>query len=310
MKDRPLLSLCIPTNGIIDWVIPTIDNIYKQKVDNSLFEIIITDNGNNREFKKIISRYAKAHSNLYYYENNSGIFLNEIESYRKASGVFIKYVNHRNILHDGVVNKLIDFVQNNLEEKPIVYFSNGVLQGVGNIDSYDNFNDFVKRLSYFSSWSSGMAIWKDDLDKLPELLDCYNELFPHTTILFNERKRKRYIVDNSVIFHEIDTGNKPKGKYDVFYAFGIEYPSIIYNLLKDGDITKETFEYVKQQNLGFIGRLYINFVVLKKFTSYDLSGFNDMFGKFYTKKELYIAIIKKSFWKAKKEIRKKLGLKV
>ena len=45
-----LLSLCIPTNGISEWVFPVLDSIYNQKVDDSLFEVIVTDNGNNEQF--------------------------------------------------------------------------------------------------------------------------------------------------------------------------------------------------------------------------------------------------------------------
>ena len=42
-----LLSLCMPTNGISEWVFPSLDSIYNSSVDESLFEVIVTDNGNN-----------------------------------------------------------------------------------------------------------------------------------------------------------------------------------------------------------------------------------------------------------------------
>ena len=51
---KPLVSLCIPTNGVVEWVFPVLDSIYNQIVDNALFEIVITDNGNNVVFKKNI----------------------------------------------------------------------------------------------------------------------------------------------------------------------------------------------------------------------------------------------------------------
>ena len=309
---KPIVSFCIPTNGVSEWVIPVLDSIFKQNVDESLFEVVIGDNGNNNKFKNDINIYLEKYSNIHYFKIISELFLSEIETYSKAQGLFIKFVNHRSVLIDGTVHRFIQFAKDNQNERPIVYFSNGVLEGVGDINEYNSFNDFVRRLSYFSSWSSGMAIWKDDLDYLLLNNDYkeFNELFPHTTILFGFRDRKKYIVDNNVFFNEIDSGEKPKGKYDVFYAFGIEYPNIIYNLYKDNSISKETFEFVKYRNLGFIGRLYINYIVLRQYTSYDLSGFNNIFGKYYTKLELYRAIIRKSFWKANKEIRKNLGLKI
>ena len=48
----PLLSLCIPTNGIIELIFPVLESIYSQNdVDSSLFEVVVMDNGDNREFK-------------------------------------------------------------------------------------------------------------------------------------------------------------------------------------------------------------------------------------------------------------------
>ena len=33
---KPLLSLCMPTNGVVEWVFPVLESIYKQGCDNSL----------------------------------------------------------------------------------------------------------------------------------------------------------------------------------------------------------------------------------------------------------------------------------
>ena len=52
---NPIVSLCMPTNGVIEWVFPVLDSVYEQGCDNKEFEIIITDNGNNKEFKVIIN---------------------------------------------------------------------------------------------------------------------------------------------------------------------------------------------------------------------------------------------------------------
>lgn len=55
MEDKfPLLSICIPTNGIVEWVIPVLKSIYSQKADNSLFEVVVTDNGNSSALSKAV----------------------------------------------------------------------------------------------------------------------------------------------------------------------------------------------------------------------------------------------------------------
>ena len=289
---KPLVSLCIPTNGVVEWVFPVLDSIYNQIVDNALFEIVITDNGNNVVFKKNIQDYLKIHTNIVYVETQALPFVNEIESYKKASGELIKFVNHRTKLVEGTLQRMIDYVESNREIKPITYFSNGVLKMSKDKHEFSSFDEFVKNLSYWSSWSTGMTIWKSDFDKLPEDVSEFNELFPHTNVLFDVRDRGKYVVDNSIIFDEIPQGKKPKGNYDLYYAFGVDYPRIIENLLKDGSITVKSYKYVLDKNLEFIASLYWQYNIKKDYCSYDLSGLEDMFGKYYSRTDLIKKVAK------------------
>lgn len=289
---KPLVSLCMPTNGVIDWVFPVLESIYNQKVNNEQFEVVITDNGNNAEFKKAIKEYLLTHANIVYAETQALPFVNEIESYKRASGELIKFVNHRTKLVKGTLQRMIDYVEGNRAIKPVTYFSNGVLKMSKDKHEYSTFNEFVMDLSFFSSWSTGMTIWKSDFDKLPEDVSEFNELFPHTNVLFDVRDRGKYVIDNSIIFDEMPQGKKPKGNYDLYYAFGVDYPRIIENLLKDGSITEKSYRYVLDKNLEFIARLYWQYNIKKEYCSYDLSGFDDMIGKYYSRAGLNMKVAK------------------
>ena len=287
-----ILSLCMPTNGVVEWVFPVLDSIFEQGCNSDDFEVIITDNGDNAEFKKRIKEYGLSHRNLHYYETKALPFINEIESYKRANGQLFKFVNHRTKLVKGALQRLIDFAKYNAEKKPIIYFSNGVLERENKSYAYETFDDFVRNLSYWSSWSTGMTIWKEDFEHLPEDVQSFNELFPHTNVLFAERTRGEYIIDNSVIFDEMPQGKKPKGAYDLYYAFGVEYPGIILDLLRDGSITADTFKVVLDGNLEFIAGLYFQYNIRKDYCSYALSGFNNMLGVFYSRKKLKIKVLK------------------
>lgn len=284
--NKPLVSLCIPTNGVIEWVFPVLDSIYKQRCLDELFEVVITDNGDNQEFEKQILLYKQNHPNLHYYQTDALPFINEIESYKHARGPLIKFVNHRTILVNGALNQLIHLVKDNFETKPVMYFANGVLEKKNETFEYNSFDEFVKNLSYWSSWSTGMTIWKEDFDKLPKDVSNFNELFPHTNVLFAETDRNQYLIDNTIIFNEIPQGKKPKGNYDLFYAFGVEYPSIILDLYRNNSITTSTFKSVLKDNLLFISELYYSYFIKKEYCSYDLNGLNNMYGIFYTKSQL------------------------
>lgn len=298
-----ILSLCMPTNGVVEWVFPVLDSIFEQGCNSDDFEVIITDNGDNAEFKKRIKEYGLRHRNLHYYETKALPFINEIESYKRANGQLFKFVNHRTKLIKGALQRLIDFAKYNAEKKPIIYFSNGVLERENKSYAYETFDDFVRNLSYWSSWSTGMTIWKEDFEHLPEDVQSFNELFPHTNVLFAERTRGEYIIDNSVIFDEMPQGKKPKGAYDLYYAFGVEYPGIILDLLRDGSITADTFKVVLDGNLEFIAGLYFQYNIRKEYCSYDLSGLGDMYCIFYRKHELMVALLKVVLNKLKSKVR-------
>ena len=300
---NPILSLCMPTNGVSKWVFPVFDSIFEQGCNSSDFEVVITDNGDNIEFKEKIKEYGLGHKNLHYYETEALPFINEIESYKKANGQLIKFVNHRTKLVKGALQQLIDFSQNNAEKKPITYFTNGVLKKENKSYAYETFDDFVRNLSYWSSWSTGMTIWKEDFERLPEDIENFNELFPHTNVLFAERDREEYIIDNSVIFDEMPQGKKPKGSYDLFYAFGVEYPSIILELYRNSSITAKTYQKVSRDNLAFVAELYFKYFIKKEYCSYDLSGLGDMYCVFYRKHELLAALPKVVLNKLKNKVR-------
>ncbi len=308
MKHIPLISICIPTNGVVEWVFPTLDSIYKQGIDNELFEVVITDNGENQRFKELIKKYLDIYNNIVYTETNVLPFINEIESYKRANGELIKFLNHRALLADNSLLYLIGYVKDNLREKPVTYFSNGVLSISRAVHEYDTFDNFVKALSYWSSWSSGMAIWKSDFKKLAMDTSKFNKLFPHTNILFNERNRQKYIVDNTVIFSETPQGNRPKGNYDLYGAFGIEYPDIIKQLEKDHSITAETFRFVANKNLEFIASLYWDYNIRKKYCSYELGGLVNMYGKYYTKRQFMLKVIRHGCIGCIKKILKMIGV--
>ena len=288
---NPIVSLCMPTNGVIEWVFPVLDSIYEQGCENKDFEIVITDNGNNKEFKEKIKIYNQKHLNLYYFETNALPFINEIESYKRANGRLIKFVNHRTLFVEGALNQLIELAKENSDAKPIMYFANGVLKKEKKVFEYATFDEFVNNLSYWSSWSTGMTIWKEDFDKLPEDVSDFDELFPHPNVLFNERNRNKYIIDNTVIFNEIPQGRKPKGDYDLFYAFGVEYPSIILNLYRENSITADTLRSVLKDNLRFVAYMYSLYFIKKEYCSYDLNGLKDMYNIFYTKKQLVSEVL-------------------
>ena len=64
-------------------------------------------------------------------------------------------------------------------------------------------------------------MWKSDFEKIPESWK-YNKISPHSDVLFRERHKAKYIIDDSLWCQDIDSSHVAKGKYDLYRAFGVE----------------------------------------------------------------------------------------
>lgn len=304
MSINPILSLCLPTNGIIEWVFPVLDNVYNQEADIDEWEIIVTDNGNNDEFQEKMYIYATEHKNLIYKKTNAYMFENQIEALRLASGVYLKFLNHRSILEPGALQWMIDVVKSNIEDRPIMFFSNGALK-YKNMRLYNSFDSFVKGLCEFASWTTGVGVWKSDFEKIPTDW-IYNKISPHSDVLFWVRDREKYLIDDKVWSHDIDTSHTKKGKYDLYKAFAVEEPSITLNLFIEGDISSLTLKYIIHRYERCVARFYRLFNIFKDPCSYNLDGFNEAMGIFIMKYRVlliaYLGVPKELIYRMLKKI--------
>lgn len=281
----PVISLCLPTNGVIEWVFPVLDSIYNQKVENELFEVIVTNNGNNHEFDIMMQEYARKHNNLIYKKTDAYMFHNQLEALKLATGVYLKFVNHRGVFQDGALREMINIILENTTDMPVIFFSNGTLKKSEYV--LDSFDAFVGTLKRYVSWTTGVGIWKSDYEKIPDDVRI-DKISPHSCILFSERKKKKYLIENFVFSKDIDTDASKKGTYNLFKAFAVEEVTIALNLLIDGDISAKTFKAVKKDYRNFVSELYYIYIIKKEPCSYDLTGFNDSMGIFFTKADIYI----------------------
>lgn len=302
LDNEKVISLCLPTNGIIEWVFPVLESIYSQKIDEKYYEVIVTDNGNNEEFYKMMCDYKTKHNNLIYERNSSYLFDNQLEALKLANGKFLKFVNHKGLFLQGTLEKMIKFIIENMDEKPVIYFSNGVMKN-NSVKNYRTFDDFVYNLGRWASWTTGVGIWKEDYDKIPKDLK-YDKISPHSAILFSEKYKTNYCINDFPFSEEIEKDQSKKGNYDVFKAFGVEELTITLNLYIDGVISAKTFKHVKREYRKFVALIYWTHVMKKDPASYILDGFDDNMGIFFNKYEVLIEAI---FTGIKQTIHKIIG---
>ena len=280
-----ILSLCMPTNGISEWVFPSLDSIYASDVDCSLFEVIVTDNGDNDDFKIRMYEYSKKHENFIYKETDAYMFDNQLEALKLASGDYLKFVNHRSVWLPDRLQYLIDFIEKYKEEKPVIYFSNGAMGWGPNYREFGSFDEFVYNLGVYGTWTSGVGIWKETYENIKDVAQ-YDRISPHAGILYGDRKNSKYIINDRYWMKDIAVDHRNKGNYNLYKAFGLDEFIITLNLYRDGDISEDTLIHVKKCFRDFLVQLYKDFNINKVPCSYDLSDFDKHLRIFFDPEEI------------------------
>ena len=278
MENLPILSICIPTDGSVQWVLPVLDSIYAQGYDNSKFEVIVTDNGKDSQLPQHIAKYE--YPNLKYKQTNDKGFLNLVTALKEGCGLFCKMLNHRSVLLPGSIGKLVDMVESYKETKPIIYCPNGEKKGV-TIKECQDINEFLFNVSFYSSWSAGIGFWKDDIANIDNIR--LDELFPNASLLFNIRKDAQYVIWNNRYMSMGDDAGK--GGYDYFHTFCVHFLDLLSILRIEERITEKTFVSIKWDLYNFLKDVYLLEIFLPTSHTFILddikSSYAVYYGRFY-----------------------------
>ena len=285
MDNQPILSLCIPTNGAVQWVLPVLNSIYNQKYDLSKFEVVITDNGKSSQLASYLKDYD--YPNLRYIVTTDEGFLNLVTSLKEGRGLFCKMINHRSVLEPGTIEEMIELVERYEDSQPVIYCSDGNVKGMEIIECKD-LDQFIANLSYWASWSAGIGFWKKDIEQIGSVeLD---KMFPNASLLLNLRKESSYVIWNKK--YEQMGDDAGKGGYDLYDTFAVHFLDIIKGLLVDGRISQQTFNAVKNDLFGFLTILYKNEAILPTKHTFILKDIKKSMQVYYGTSGYYRMVVK------------------
>ena len=301
MDNQPILSLCIPTNGAVEWVLPVLDSIYKQNYDVTLFEVVITDNGKDSHLSDYLKDYN--YPNLRYIQTTDEGFHNLVTSLKEGKGLFCKMINHRSVLLPNSISKFIGLIEKYKDTQPVIYCPSGS-SSVKGIMECNNLDEFVNSLSYWCSWSAGIGFWQKDIPNFEGIK--LDDMFPNASLLFEVRKNSKYVIWNEPYMKmEDDSG---KGGYDLFQTFGVGFLDIINGLRIKKRVRQETFIKVKRDLYGFLSSLYVSEVLLPSKHTFIIGdvcqSMNVYYGDFYYKKMVLVGKLKATYRYLKRLIKK------
>jgi len=252
---QPILSICIPTYRRSEVLRKTLHSIYNQDVDQSLFEVCISDDSPDDETKNMIEKEFSLFKNLSYRKIPECGFLNIFEALRLGKGEMLKPLNDYAMLRNNSLRDIIALIEDNRREKALIYFGLSALKKHDMIVELGTYNDFIKYIDYQCTYCSSVSIWKCDFDRILEDDFEPNRAFPHTTLLFRQTYKDKFIVDNSD--YVINQTLSKKGGYNLPEYFVKEYLTMAEQyLLKPGYIAKSTYRQLESSALKFTAEWY------------------------------------------------------
>ena len=237
-----LLSLCIPTYNRADNLEMSLKSICDQSEFNSSedIEIIISDNNSSDHTESVCKHFVELYGErIKYFKNTTNIEdLNFEHVLSKGSGTLLRLNNDTLIHSKGSLADILETIRDNIEEKPVLFFSNGKARS-GITEKFNDLDSFLTHISFYCTWIGGFCIWKDDFDKFDNFSRYASKKLVQADVLLRLVDKKRVSVVND---KEIcKTVVKRNGGYNFLEVFLTNYISIIEECVRERRISERVF---------------------------------------------------------------------
>ena len=168
----------------------------------------------------------------------------------------------------------------------MIFFSNGNLRE-NRAFEFKTFDDYLIKLSYWSSLSEGLFFWKEDIAEVPNIK--FAPMSPNVSLMFNSKTKNLFVIDDI----KFGGGQDSSGKYgyDVFYTFAVLYLDLVNQVRIEGYLSKEGFVRIKKDLVHWLYGIYFEMGVKGNNGNYILKDIKTDMSVYYTKEEYYKMVI-------------------
>jgi glycosyltransferase involved in cell wall biosynthesis len=277
-KNKPILSICIPTYNRAEYLDKSIASIVSQKEFISEdVELVISDNVSTDNTEEVVRKYQKQHKNIFYSKNEENISDKNFPMViGNANGIFRKLCNDTLIFLDGSINYMLSAIKDNIDIKPVLFFmNNSNKRRRRQRYTVDNFDSFVKITSIWIGWIASFGLWEDDYVKIEDkYAGCEIHLWQAKVLLEIVEKKGEGIIDNVHLFSIQDLKKKDLsyGLYQVIYK---NYLGLYQQYLAKQVLSKNIYKYFRK-NLLF--DFFLPWIINFHFTQnkYEISTDDDI----------------------------------
>lgn len=249
---QPLISICIPTKNRSAILGEMLESIVGQAIfcQTDLIEVVISDNCSDDGTLALCEGFASKYpKKIKYYRNDNDIGgLNFEKVLSLGSGLFLKLHNDYLTFKPDTLSLLVNLVQRNLTEKPVIFFLNGNRLVKGDLSLCRNLDEFVGVCSFYTTWIGGFGIWKEHFEAIEDFSIEESSMLVQTDVLFKMlSRRSESVVCLTRMFHGLNTPGR--GGYNIAKVFGFNYIKFLKKYVSSGEISSRTFRIEKRRLL-------------------------------------------------------------
>lgn len=290
MKNKPALSICIPTYNRASYLQKSLESIICQDGFEHI-EVVISDNCSTDNTEKTGIFYMKKYENIKYFRNQENIIgANHPLALQRGTGMLRKLSNDTVSYRPGAIRNLIKLADKYKNTRPMLFFMNKkkrsehseILKIITSSEENTILDVFLQSVSYDITWISSIAVWEDDcrdMSVYDKYLDTNLGHVPFYIDLI--AKHKDVIIFEDIIMKTagLKKKNLSYGIYDTFYT---NFLGLLDNYMNENKIHKNTWCYIRKD-------------LLLNFFSFWTAQFEDNKSKYLSSGENLRELLEKSY---------------
>ena len=164
-----LLSLCIPTYNRCEILDAVLSRIVCDKEFDERVEVIVSDNCSTDATPEVVKKYSSSYPNVVYHRNPENIRDANFEVVLSlGTGRYVKLLNDYSILKAGTLGYLLERIEKHKESGENLFFYTRVSKPEFNEAVCYSLDDFVEKVSFWSTWIGHFGTWRECFEALPD----------------------------------------------------------------------------------------------------------------------------------------------
>nr|WP_274603889.1 glycosyltransferase [Clostridium beijerinckii] len=277
---KPLLTIGIPTYNRSYFLERCLDNIFRQIGNDSIVEVLVSDNASSDATQKVVEKYKQEYKNLRYNRNsrNLGLMGNTRKVYELAKGVFINAHGDDDYYNDDVIYNIVDIIYKNIDSSIIYTLPQ---TGAYSIQNGYGIDEYLKIISFMTTFVTGLIIKND---KYTDIQDKTKYDGTELDLVYFQmellKNREKFTVMHGKILNSESGQHRQTGNPYNFGKVFIEYYLNILMKYIDNGLELQTF---KDEKVKLINNMIIPWVnsICNNQAELGINNFEEIFTNYF-----------------------------